>query len=58
MKVSKKLSLLLLTVLLTGAALLSVPPPAFSQCWFYCWPVTDGIVCCETFSCEIVCSGG
>ncbi len=47
--------LLLLTVALTGAALLSAAAPAISACTRYCWIVSPDEYCCRTWTCEIVC---
>jgi len=43
-----------LALLVAGAMLLSLPLPA-SACFFYCWRTQDGS-CCQTRSCDIVCS--
>ncbi|HEY8021201.1 MAG TPA: hypothetical protein VIH93_08875 [Thermoanaerobaculia bacterium] len=51
-KLSRRLALLV-----AGAALLSLPLPA-SACAFYCWHVDASTSCCQTHTCDIVCSGG
>jgi hypothetical protein len=52
-----KLRLLLLAVLLTGAALPSAASQAIAKRCIpgYCWIVSADVTCCYEFDCSIVC---
>ena len=50
-----KLHLLLLALVITGIALVSLSKPASA---IFCWHVSPDVVCCERLNGQVICSGG